>query len=93
MHTSGTTFDLKKLGDIKVPNPLEMNISPQAWAMVCNAPALVDGPPEEVLALAEKRQQARANKQWAASDQLRTQIAGLGWMVQDSKDGYKLVKI
>lgn len=93
MHTSGTTFDLKKLGHIKVPNPLEMNISPQAWDMVCNAPALEDGPSQEVLALAEKRQQARANKQWAESDQLRTQIAALGWMVQDSKDGYNLVKI
>ena len=93
MHTSGTNFDLKKLGDIEIPNPIESNIPPQVWEMVCNAPALDDGPPEEIQVLAEKRQQARANKQWAESDQLRAQIAALGWMVQDSKDGYKLVKI
>ena len=42
---------------------------------------------------AEKRQQARTNKNWAESDQLRVEIASLGWVVQDSKDGYKLVKI
>ena len=43
-------------------------------------------------ALAEKRLQARANKQWGESDQLRSEIASLGWAVQDSKDGYKLIK-
>jgi hypothetical protein len=93
MHTSGTTFDLKKLGDLQIPNPLEKNIPPHVWEMVCNTPALEDAPPQEVTALAEKRQEARANKQWDTSDQLRNEIASLGWMVQDSKDGYKLVKI
>ncbi len=93
MHTSGTTFDLRKLGDIQIPNPVEKNIPPHVWEMVCNAPPLEDVPPDEVIALAEKRQQARTNKQWDQSDQLRTEIASLGWMVQDSKDGYKLVKI
>jgi hypothetical protein len=93
MHTSGTTFALKKLGDIQIPNPIEANIPPQVWELVCNAPPLEDVPPEEVVALAEKRQQARVNKQWDDSDQLRNEIAARGWMVQDSKDGYKLVKI
>ncbi len=93
MHTSGTTFDLKKLGDIQIPNPIEKNIPAHVWDMVCNAPPLEELPPDEVVALAEKRLQARANKRWDQSDQLRTEIASLGWMVQDSKDGYKLVKI
>ena len=93
MHTSGTTFDLKKLGDIQIPNPIETNIQPHVWEMVCNAPPLEELPPDEVIAVAEKRLQARANKQWDQSDQLRNEIAARGWMVQDSKDGYKLVKI
>lgn len=92
MHTAGTTFDLKKLGDIQIPNPIEKNIPPQVWDMVCNASSLEDVPPEEVVALAEKRQQARTNKQWGESDQLRNEIAARGWTVQDSKAGYKLVK-
>ncbi len=93
MHTSGTTFGLKKLGDIRIPDPVEANIPPHVWEMVCNAPPLEDVPPDEVVALAEKRLRARANKQWSESDRLRNEIASLGWMVQDSKDGYKLLKI
>jgi len=61
--------------------------------MVSNPPPLEEAIPESVIALAEKRQQARTNRQWNESDRLRTEIAAQGWMVQDSKEGYKLVKI
>jgi hypothetical protein len=93
MHAAGSTFDLKELGDIQVPAPIEKNIPTKVWDMVCNAPPLEDVPSQEVIALAEKRFLARTNKQWGESDQLRTEIASMGWMVQDSKDGYKLVRI
>ncbi len=46
--------------------------------------------PAEVLKLAEERQQARAAKDWNASDVLRDQIAALGWVVKDTKEGAKL---
>ena len=46
--------------------------------------------PAEVLALVEKRQQARAAKNWTESDRLRDEIASLGWIVKDTKDGPKL---
>ena len=93
MHPAGTTFNLKELGDIQIPNPIEKNIPSHIWDMVCNAPSLEDSPSDEVVTLAEQRQQARASKQWAESDRLRTEIASLGWMVQDAKDGYKLVRL
>jgi cyanophycinase-like exopeptidase len=93
MYPSGSAFDLKELGDIRIPDPVEKDIPPEVWEMVRSAPPLEDSPSEEVIALAEKRLQARANKHWEESDQLRTQIAALGWMVQDSKEGYELVKI
>ncbi len=48
--------------------------------------------PGEVHALAELRAQARAAKDWKASDLLRDQIQGLGWTVKDSKEGQKLTK-
>jgi hypothetical protein len=93
MHPSGASFDLKELGEFQIPDPIEKAIPPHVWDMVCNAPALEDVPPDEVIALAKKRQRARMNKQWGESDQLRTEIAALGWMVQDAKDGYKLAKL
>ncbi len=93
MHPSGSTFGLKELGEFQIPSPLEQDIPPHVWDMVCNAPPYEDSPSHEVIAIAEKRLQARTNKDWAESDQLRAEIAALGWIVQDAKDGYKLVKI
>ena len=48
--------------------------------------------PAEVIELAEKRVLARQTKDWALSDKLRDEIAGLGYVVKDSKDGYSLEK-
>jgi len=48
-------------------------------------------PPDEVLALVEEREAARAAKDFGRSDELRDRIAALGWVVQDSPDGPTLV--
>ncbi len=48
--------------------------------------------PAEVIEIAEKRLAARKNKNWAESDALRDQIAALGYIVIDKKDGYDLKK-
>ncbi len=48
--------------------------------------------PPEVQALFEQRQQARREKQWARSDQLRDQIQSLGYTVQDTPQGMKVFK-
>jgi cysteinyl-tRNA synthetase len=77
------------------PDPLETGIPADVWAMV--AAALPDEveeetPPQEALDLLEKRQQARARKDWSAADEIRRKISSLGWVVQDTPDGQKLVK-
>jgi hypothetical protein len=93
MFPSGSKFSLNELGEFRLPDPLEKDISAQAWQMCINAPPLEeDQPSNEVLALLEQRVRARANKDWAESDKLREAITALGWNVQDSKDGYQLVK-
>jgi hypothetical protein len=48
--------------------------------------------PEAVRSLAAQREQARADKDWAASDDLRDRIAELGWAVRDSADGQVLAE-
>ena len=48
--------------------------------------------PEEVIALAEQRKQARQNKDYALSDTLREQISALGYNIKDSATGYELTK-
>lgn len=92
MYPSGSTFALTELGDFQIPDPIEKHISPQAWDMVCSAPPLEESPSAEVIALAEKRREARDGKRWEESDQLRDEIASFGWKIQDSKEGYELVK-
>ena len=93
IYPSGKRFTLKDLGDFKIPVSLDQGISAQAWAMVTQAPLLeTDAPPEEVVALVDQRASARERKDFAESDRLRDQIAVLGWQVQDTKDGQKVVK-
>jgi len=48
--------------------------------------------PDEILALAEERWQAKLSKDWAAADLLRGKIEQAGWAVKDSKDSYMLSK-
>ncbi len=49
--------------------------------------------PQNIQKLVEARQAARAAKEWAKSDQLRDQIQELGYTVQDTKDGMKVIKM
>ncbi|MDE7379750.1 MAG: cysteine--tRNA ligase [Clostridia bacterium] len=50
------------------------------------------GVPEEVKALAEKRWQAKKDRNWAEADSLRAEIDKMGYTVKDSKDGYEIIK-
>ena len=51
-----------------------------------------DDVPEDVKAIAEERWQARVNRDWAKSDELRAKLAEMGYTVKDSKTGYELSK-
>ena len=43
-----------------------------------------------MVALAEKRQQARIEKDWAGADAFRDELNKLGWSVKDGQNGYEL---
>lgn len=48
--------------------------------------------PETIISLAEQRKQAKAEKNYALADELRTQITQAGWEIKDTKEGYELSK-
>jgi cysteinyl-tRNA synthetase len=48
--------------------------------------------PQELVELAERRREARAQRDWPESDRLREEIAALGWDLRDEGDGYSLVR-
>ena len=93
IYATGASFPLSELGDIRIPEVLHMGIPEDVWEMVTAADNQEeDGPSEEVQALASQRQKARDEKNWSESDRLRDEIAELGWQVQDTPDGVKLVR-
>jgi cysteinyl-tRNA synthetase len=49
--------------------------------------------PDEVRALAEERERARAARDFAAADELRDRIAALGWEVRDGAGGFELLPL
>lgn len=49
--------------------------------------------PEEIEELVNKRKEARENKDWALSDEIRDQLKEKGYVVKDTKDGMTVEKI
>jgi cysteinyl-tRNA synthetase len=47
--------------------------------------------PAEVVELAEQRERARSDRDFAAADELRDRIAALGWEVRDGAQGFELL--
>lgn len=48
--------------------------------------------PQEIIALVEQRKQARMNKDWAKSDELRDFIQSKGYEIKDTKEGTEVKK-
>ena len=48
--------------------------------------------PAEIIEKAEKMQQARKEKDYATADAIRNELASLGYIVKNTKDGYEIEK-
>lgn len=95
----GAVFNLvresNKALDEKILTPGQASQLLADWSRINRVLALereADVVPAEVLALVQEREKARAAKEWKRSDELRDQIAALGWIVKDTKDGSKLTR-
>jgi cysteinyl-tRNA synthetase len=51
-----------------------------------------DEAPEEIRELAARREQARGDRDFAAADRLRDELADRGWEIRDTPDGARLVR-
>ena len=49
--------------------------------------------PPEIVALAERRQAARASKDFAEADRFRDELAAAGWEARDEAGGFRLVRL
>ena len=48
--------------------------------------------PPEIVDLAERRQRARAERDFETADRLRAEIEAAGWEMRDEPGGYSLVR-
>mgnify|MGYP001399628151 CR=1 FL=1 len=48
--------------------------------------------PMDILKLADRRKEARKQKDWALSDAVRDELRSKGWIVEDTPNGQKLKK-
>ncbi len=48
--------------------------------------------PDEIVAMVKEREEARKNKNWARSDELRAAIQAAGYILEDTKQGQKVRK-
>ena len=48
--------------------------------------------PPEIIALAERRQRARAERDFEEADRLRAELEAAGWEMRDEPGGYRLVR-
>lgn len=88
--SSGDAFPLNDLVDCHIPDPTD-GIPHEVWEAALSAAQTrfeSDSIPQQrVLALVDQRQSARTRKDWATADEIRDQIAALGWSVKDTADG------
>jgi cyanophycinase-like exopeptidase len=88
------SFALAELGNFQTPD-LRAGIPDDVWQNVLSAssqePCSPPEPPPQVLTLVQEREVARSHNNWETADALRNEVAALGWQIQDTPDGPRLV--
>ena len=95
VFVQGSRFPVTALGDWRLPATVQEGIPAEIWQRACTVQAAADEPaeaptPQSILDLAERRQAARAERDWAVADALRDEIAAHGWQVHDTPEGPRL---
>lgn len=70
--------------------PSRRRVGKSADGSASASPHTILTPPDDVLALLQQRQLARARQDWASADLLRQRIIALGWQVLDTPQGPRL---
>jgi hypothetical protein len=97
LFVTGQTFDILELGPFHYPSDLRTGIPSQVWDRVVSAQVKVERlgsepyPPPEAVSLLKERSAARARKDWSVADALRGRIDAMGWKIQDTPEGPRLL--
>jgi cyanophycinase-like exopeptidase len=86
VFASGATFPLETLGPLHIP-ALDEGLPADMVEAALAAEQAAETLPLEIAALIEEREAARRARDWARADDLRAQLAALGYAVEDTPDG------
>jgi cyanophycinase-like exopeptidase len=89
-YPSGTRFPIQALGDYHALADGMEGLPEGVWNKAQAGLAAVEDSkavPQEVQQLVAERQEARGRGDWALADQIRGEIARMGWEVQDTAGG------
>ncbi len=91
---SGGSFPIDELGAWDPPDPgrwLPSEIWDRAGAIQNQEPESLDLP-DEVQELLDQREAARRARDWSRADTLRDQISEMGWQIEDTPEGARIIK-
>lgn len=93
---SGQVFDLQLLGRRLGVDGFPAQVTDEIWRAAQERAARALSEPEipqAVFDLTEEREAARQACDWARADDLRRQVLQLGWKIQDTPNGVKILPI
>lgn len=94
LHTFINENDVADMDESRAAKVLyEFGLLQQVFSVWTAEPRPALEIPEDVLAVADERWQARTAKNWAEADRLRDELAAMGWSMKDGKDTYTLEPI
>jgi cysteinyl-tRNA synthetase len=95
----GAIFEMVKDANVSVTQGASKEAARSALKSleaVCDVLGLLtkkeDALPEEIAQMVNERAEARKNKDWARSDELREMITKAGYILEDTKQGQKVRK-
>lgn len=95
----GAVFELVKDANVTIVQGASRDAAKAALASleaICDVLGILskkdDELPEDIAALVQERAEARKNKNWARSDELRDMIIKAGYILEDTKQGQKVRK-
>ena len=78
--------------DLKVESKIFINLFNSIFSIINTSLSNKDSIPKNIQDLASLREEMRNKSEWNEADKLREKIENLGWLIEDTKDGQKLIQ-
>jgi cysteinyl-tRNA synthetase len=78
--------------DLKAESKIFINLFNSIFSIINTSLSNKDSIPKDIQDLASLREEMRNKSDWNEADKLRGKIENLGWLIEDTKDGQKLIQ-